>query len=291
MRTPHPGGKRTHPGSKGALMELRAEGLVKKYGRRVVVNDVDLSVEQGRVVGLLGPNGAGKTTSFYMMVGLVRPNQGRIMLGDKDISNLPIFKRAKLGVGYLAQEPSIFRKLSVENNLRLILENMRLSRKEQNAIIDRLLREFNLQKLRGVQGAVLSGGERRRVEIARSLAASPKFLLLDEPFTGVDPIAVQEIQTIIAELRSRNIGVLITDHSVRDILAVSDKVYIMHQGRILEKGTAAEVANSELAKKYYLGERFQADDTLLSKALDDMASRPADAEVVPQQAAEPSTED
>ncbi len=241
---------------------LEARGLVKIYRHRKVVNDVDLTVERGKIVGLLGPNGAGKTTSFYMMVGLVKPNKGRIFLNGREITKLPIYQRSRLGLGYLAQEPSIFRKLTVEENLLLILEARGVPFKERIETTETLMKELDLVRLRKSIGATLSGGERRRVEIARSLAGKPDFILLDEPFTGVDPIAIQDIQTIILRLKKRNYGILITDHSVRDILAVSDWVYVMHEGKLLESGPAKQIANSEIAKKYYLGERFRADETL-----------------------------
>ena len=241
---------------------LEARGLVKIYRRRKVVNDVDLTVERGKIVGLLGPNGAGKTTSFYMMVGLVKPNKGRIFLNGREITKLPIYQRSRLGLGYLAQEPSIFRKLTVEENLLLILEARGVPFKERVETAETLMEELDLARLRKSIGSTLSGGERRRVEIARSLAGKPDFILLDEPFTGVDPIAIQDIQTIILRLKKRNYGILITDHSVRDILAVSDWVYVMHEGKLLESGPAKQIAESDIAKKYYLGERFRADETL-----------------------------
>lgn len=241
---------------------LEARGLVKIYRRRKVVDNVDLIVERGKIVGLLGPNGAGKTTSFYMMVGLVKPNKGRIFLNGREITKLPIYQRSRLGLGYLAQEPSIFRKLTVEENLILILEARGVPYKERTEIAETLMEELDLARLRKSIGATLSGGERRRVEIARSLAGKPDFILLDEPFTGVDPIAIQDIQSIILRLKKRNYGILVTDHSVRDILAVSDWVYVMHQGKLLESGPAKQIAESEIAKKYYLGERFRADETL-----------------------------
>lgn len=238
---------------------LRAVGLEKKYKKRKVVNNVALEVPQGQIVGLLGPNGAGKTTTFYMMVGLVKPNKGKIFLGNRDISRLPIHMRSRLGIGYLAQEPSVFRKLTVEENVLLILELLGLSFKERMARTDELLHELDLTRLRHNVAATLSGGERRRCEIARALAGNPKFLLLDEPFTGVDPIAIQDIQGIIVDLKRKGFGILITDHSARDILAVSDLVYIMHRGEILEHGTAKQIAESEIARKVYLGESFRAD--------------------------------
>lgn len=243
---------------------LEAYDLVKVYKRRRVVDMVDLKVTEGKIVGLLGPNGAGKTTSFYMMVGLIRPNKGRIFLKGKEITRLPIYQRARLGLGYLAQEPSIFRKLTVEENVLLILEALGMPYRERMNRMEEILTELDLLHLRRSVGNTLSGGERRRCEIARALAGSPDFMLLDEPFTGVDPIAIQDIQRIIRILKKKGIGILITDHSVRDILAVSDWVYIMHQGKILQSGTAPEIAESEIARKYYLGERFQADASLFS---------------------------
>jgi lipopolysaccharide export system ATP-binding protein len=252
---------------------LEARGLVKIYRGRKVVDDVDLKVERGKIVGLLGPNGAGKTTCFYMMVGLVKPNKGRIFLNGKEITKLPIYQRARQGLGYLAQEPSIFRKLTVEENLLLILEARGVSYKERMETAETLMDELDLTRLRKSVGSTLSGGERRRVEIARSLAGKPDFILLDEPFTGVDPIAIQDIQSIILRLKKRNYGILITDHSVRDILAVSDWVYVMHQGKLLESGPAKQIAQSEIAKKYYLGERFRADETLFD-VLTEMGDEP-----------------
>ncbi len=243
---------------------LEAYDLVKIYKRRRVVDTVDLKVTEGKIVGLLGPNGAGKTTSFYMMVGLVRPNRGRIFLKGKEITRIPIYQRARMGLGYLAQEPSIFRKLTVEENVLLILEALGFSYRRRMERMEEILAELDLSHLRRAVGNTLSGGERRRCEIARALAGAPDFMLLDEPFTGVDPIAIQDIQRIITMLKKKGIGILITDHSVRDILAVSDWVYIMHQGKILQSGTAPEIAESEIAKKYYLGERFQADASLFT---------------------------
>ncbi len=252
---------------------LEARGLVKVYRGRKVVDDVDLKVERGKIVGLLGPNGAGKTTCFYMMVGLVKPNKGRIFLNGKEITRLPIYQRARQGLGYLAQEPSIFRKLTVEENLLLILEARGVSYKERMETSETLMHELDLTRLKKSIGSTLSGGERRRVEIARSLAGKPDFILLDEPFTGVDPIAIQDIQSIILRLKKRNYGILITDHSVRDILAVSDWVYVMHQGKLLESGPAKQIAQSDIAKKYYLGERFRADETLFD-VLTEMGDEP-----------------
>ncbi|MFH1676773.1 MAG: LPS export ABC transporter ATP-binding protein [bacterium] len=252
---------------------LEAFNLVKIYRRRRVVDNVNLRVSEGKIVGLLGPNGAGKTTSFYMMVGLIRPNKGKIFLKGKEITKLPIYQRARRGLGYLAQEPSIFRKLTVEENVLLILEALGYSYRARMERTDEILEELDLSRLRRSVGNTLSGGERRRCEIARALAGSPDFMLLDEPFTGVDPIAIQDIQRIITMLKKKGIGILITDHSVRDILAVSDWVYIMHQGNILQAGTAPEIAESEIAKKYYLGERFRADSSLFS-ILDEIEAEP-----------------
>lgn len=243
---------------------LHARGLVKIYRRRRVVDNVDIEVPQGSIVGLLGPNGAGKTTSFYMIMGLIRPNSGHVYVDEKEITRLPIYKRSRMGIGYLAQEPSVFRKLTVEENIILILEALGVAYKVRRERTEQLLRELELEPLRRSLAATLSGGERRRVEIARALAGNPRFLLLDEPFTGVDPIAIQDIQMIILDLKKKGFGILITDHSVREILAVCDQVYIMHKGKILQSGTAMEISNSDIAKKYYLGERFRADASLFN---------------------------
>ncbi|MDI6869818.1 MAG: LPS export ABC transporter ATP-binding protein [Bacillota bacterium] len=237
-------------------MALVAENLVKTYRRRRVVDRVSLSVGPGEVVGLLGPNGAGKTTTFYMIVGLEPTEGGHISLDGRDITHLPMYRRARLGIGYLAQEPSIFRKLTVEENLRAVLEVTPLTGAERKGRLEELLAEFNLEKVRGVRGGVLSGGERRRTEIARALATAPSFLLLDEPFTGVDPIAVADIQAIIAYLRAKGLGVLITDHNVRETLAITDRAYILHQGQILADGDAQAIANDPRARQVYLGEKF-----------------------------------
>ena len=258
---------------KEGMKSLEAFDLVKIYRRRRVVDDVNLRVTEGKIVGLLGPNGAGKTTSFYMMVGLIRPNRGRIFLNGREITRLPIYQRARLGLGYLAQEPSIFRKLTVEENVLLILEALGTPYRDRMDRMENILSEMDLTHLRRSVGNTLSGGERRRCEIARALAGSPDFLLLDEPFTGVDPIAIQDIQRIIMMLVKKGIGILVTDHSVRDILAVSDWVYIMHQGKILQSGTSREIAESEIARKYYLGERFRADASLYT-ILDDFKGEP-----------------
>ncbi len=237
-------------------MILRRENLVKTYGGKNVVKGVSLEVKQGEIIGLLGPNGAGKTTSFYMIVGLVKPNGGRVFLDDKEITTYPMYKRAQNGIGYLAQEASIFRKMSVEDNIKSVLEMTKLSRKEQKLKCEELLEEFSLQHVRKNRGDLLSGGERRRTEIARCLAVSPKFILLDEPFAGVDPIAVEDIQKIIASLVKKDIGILITDHNVSQTLAITDRTYIMFEGSILKSGEAEELANDEMVRKVYLGENF-----------------------------------
>ena len=237
-------------------MSIVATGLVKEYNKQRVVNEVDLTVARGEIVGLLGPNGAGKTTTFYMVVGLIKPESGQIFLDEKEITHLPVFQRARNGIGYLSQEPSVFRKMTVQNNILSILQARKLSREEIQQKLEELLEEFDIAHLRERKGYQLSGGERRRVEIARSLATDPSFILLDEPFAGVDPIAVSDIQNIITYLKERGLGVLITDHSVRETLSITDKAYIMHEGKILLSGSSEEVANSELARKFYLGERF-----------------------------------
>lgn len=238
-------------------MKLRAENIVKKYKSRTVVKGVSVEVNQGEIVGLLGPNGAGKTTSFYMIVGLVTPNEGDIYLDGDKITSLPMYKRAKRGIGYLAQEASVFRKLSVEDNIKAILEMTKLSKKEQADKLESLLDEFGLQHVRKNRGDLLSGGERRRTEIARALATDPKFILLDEPFAGVDPIAVEDIQSIVADLKKKNIGILITDHNVNETLSITDRAYLLFEGRILKAGTAEELANDEQVRKVYLGKNFE----------------------------------
>lgn len=238
-------------------MILRTENLVKKYNNRLVNDQVSYFVEQGEIVGLLGPNGAGKTTSFYMAVGLVRPNEGRIWLDDLEITDLPMYKRARLGVGYLAQEASVFRSLTVEENILAVLEMTKLSRKDQKEKTEALLEEFSLTHVRKNKGSVLSGGERRRTEIARALAVDPKFILLDEPFAGVDPIAVEEIQSIVAKLKLRNIGILITDHNVDETLAITDRAYLLFEGKILKEGTPQELADDEHVRRVYLGKHFE----------------------------------
>ena len=238
-------------------MELRAEHLVKKYKRRKVVNNVSVNVNQGEIVGLLGPNGAGKTTSFYMMVGLIKPNEGDIFLDDKNITGLPMYKRARNGIGYLAQEASVFRQLSVEDNILAVLEMTKYSKQYQKEKTEELLEEFGLTHVRKNRGRVLSGGERRRTEIARALAVNPKFILLDEPFAGVDPIAVEEIQSIVAQLKNKNIGILVTDHNVNETLSITDRAYLMFEGKLLKAGTPEELANDELVRKVYLGRHFE----------------------------------
>ncbi|MBX3102558.1 MAG: LPS export ABC transporter ATP-binding protein [Bacteroidetes bacterium] len=236
---------------------LRTEHLVKKYRERTVVNDVSVQVAQGQIVGLLGPNGAGKTTTFYMVVGLVRPNQGRILLDDMDITEKPMYKRAQLGLAYLPQEASVFRKLSVEDNIKAILElRSGLKKNQLQERTDQILEELSLTHVRRNKGGLLSGGERRRTEIARALAVNPRYILLDEPFAGVDPIAVEEIQSIVADLKSRNIGVLITDHNVRETLTIVDSAYLLFEGKILKQGTAEELAADEQVRKVYLGQNF-----------------------------------
>jgi len=238
-------------------MILKAENLIKKYKQRTVVNNVSFEVAQGEIVGLLGPNGAGKTTSFYMIVGLIKPNEGHVYLEDEDITEDPMYRRAQKGIGYLAQEASVFRKLTVEDNIMAILEMTELSKEEQKTKLEELIEEFSLEKVRKNRGDLLSGGERRRTEIARALAADPKFILLDEPFAGVDPIAVEEIQSIVAKLKLRNIGILITDHNVQETLSITDRAYLLAEGKIMLTGTPAEIANNELARKFYLGQHFE----------------------------------
>jgi lipopolysaccharide export system ATP-binding protein len=238
-------------------MILRAENLVKKYKSRTVVNGVSVEVAQGEIVGLLGPNGAGKTTSFYMIVGLVSPNAGKIFLDEADITTHAMYERAQLGVGYLPQEASVFRKLSVEDNLWAVLQMTKLTKKEQSHKVEELIDEFGLGHVRKNRGDFLSGGERRRTEIARSLAVDPKFILLDEPFAGVDPIAVEDIQSIVAQLKQKNIGILITDHNVQETLSITDRAYLLFEGRILKSGTAEELAADEQVRKVYLGKNFE----------------------------------
>ena len=235
---------------------LSARNLIKKYKKRSVVNGVNLDVHQGEIVGLLGPNGAGKTTTFYMIVGMVKPNKGQIFLGDLDITRVPMYKRARRGIGYLAQEASIFTHLTVEGNIHAVLEFQSMDRKERFHRVDALIEEFGLEKVRKSKGYMLSGGERRRTEIARALATNPGFFLLDEPFAGVDPIAVEDIQAIVARLKDRGIGVLITDHNVHETLAITDRAYLLYEGRILKQGTAEALASDEEVRKRYLGENF-----------------------------------
>ena len=238
-------------------MKLRAEKLDKIYRGRSVVKNVSLEVNQGEIVGLLGPNGAGKTTSFYMIVGLIKPNGGRIFLNDQDITTYPMYKRAQNGIGYLAQEASVFRKLSIEDNILSVLQLTKLSKAEQEAKMESLIDEFGLQHIRTNRGDLLSGGERRRTEIARALATDPHFILLDEPFAGVDPVAVEDIQRIVAHLKKKNIGILITDHNVQETLAITDKTYLMFEGSILKAGTPDELASDEMVRKVYLGQNFE----------------------------------
>ncbi len=238
-------------------MQIRTENIVKKYGKRTVVDHVNISVEQGEIVGLLGPNGAGKTTSFYMIVGLIRPLEGRIFLDNLDITSMPMYKRAQNGIGYLPQEASVFRHLSVEDNIAAVLEFTNLSKTEQQAKLEELLDEFGLQNVRKSLGIQLSGGERRRTEIARTLAMDPKFILLDEPFAGVDPIAVEDIQKIVAKLKDKNIGVLITDHNVHETLSITDRAYMLFDGKIFVSGTANELANDPTVRAKYLGANFE----------------------------------
>ena len=236
---------------------LRTENLVKKYGKRTVVSHVSIDVKQGEIVGLLGPNGAGKTTTFYMTVGLIVPNEGEIFLGEQNITNFPVYKRAQYGIGYLAQEASIFRKMSVEDNILSVLEMTNKNRSEQLEKMESLIDEFGLQKVRKNLGDQLSGGERRRSEIARCLAIDPKFIMLDEPFAGVDPIAVQDIQSIVARLKYRNIGILITDHNVNETLSITDRAYLLFEGKVLFQGTAHELAANEVVREKYLGKDFE----------------------------------
>ena len=238
------------------VLTLSARNLRRKYKKREVVKGVSLDVSQGEIVGLLGPNGAGKTTTFYMIVGMVRPNAGQIVLGDRDLTTVPMYKRARHGIGYLAQEASIFSHLTVEGNVHAVLEFQKMDRKERHHRVDELIEEFGLEKVRKSKGYMLSGGERRRTEIARALATNPKFFLLDEPFAGVDPIAVEDIQSIVARLKDRGIGVLITDHNVHETLAITDRAYLLYEGSILMQGTAEALAANEEVRKRYLGEKF-----------------------------------
>jgi lipopolysaccharide export system ATP-binding protein len=238
-------------------MKLRADNIKKKYGKREVVKGVSIEVKQGEIVGLLGPNGAGKTTSFYMIVGLIKPNDGKVFLDEEDITKLPMYKRAQMGIGYLPQEVSVFRKLSVEDNIAAILEMMNLTKDEQKQKLEDLIEEFGLGHVRKNLGHNLSGGEKRRTEIARALASNPKFILLDEPFAGVDPIAVEDIQSIVAKLKDKNIGILITDHNVQETLSITDRAYLLFEGAILKSGTAEELAADEQVRRVYLGKNFE----------------------------------
>jgi lipopolysaccharide export system ATP-binding protein len=238
-------------------MILRSENLVKRYKKRTVVDNVSIEVNQGECVGLLGPNGAGKTTSFYMTVGLIKPDAGRVLLDGEELTNLPMYKRAQKGLGYLPQEPSIFRTLSVEDNIRSVMEMNDIPKAEIEEKLESLISEFTLHKVRKSMGNVLSGGERRRTEIARALAVNPKFILLDEPFAGIDPIAVEDIQQIVARLKHKNIGILITDHNVHETLSIVDRAYLLFEGKILKTGTAQELADDEMVRKVYLGQNFE----------------------------------
>lgn len=238
-------------------MLLRSDNLIKRYKGRTVVDNVSINVKQGEIVGLLGPNGAGKTTTFYMTVGLIKPNEGRIFLDNEEITSLPMYKRAQRGIGYLAQEASVFRKLTVEDNIKAVLEMTSQSKAEQESKLESLLSEFGLQRIRKSRGDLLSGGERRRTEIARALAVNPKFILLDEPFAGVDPIAVEDIQSIVFRLKEKNIGILITDHNVHETLLITDRAYLLFEGKILKEGTAQELADDEQVRKVYLGQNFE----------------------------------
>lgn len=247
----------TAPASEAPEGQLRTENLVKRYGKRIVVNHVSIDVSQGEIVGLLGPNGAGKTTTFYMTVGLITPNGGKIFLDNKDITKMPVYKRAKLGIGYLAQEASVFRKLSVEDNIRAVLEMTNLSKAQQKEKLESLISEFRLEKVRKNYGDRLSGGERRRTEIARCLAIDPKFIMLDEPFAGVDPIAVEDIQSIVYKLKDKNIGILITDHNANETLSITDRAYLLFDGKILFQGTSEELAVNPVVRAKYLGRNFE----------------------------------
>jgi lipopolysaccharide export system ATP-binding protein len=238
-------------------MKLRSENIVKIYGEKRVVKGVSVEVNKGEIVGLLGPNGAGKTTSFYMIVGLIKPNEGKVFLDGEDISSLPMYKRAQMGIGYLSQESSIFRKMTVEDNLLAVLEMTKLTKEEQKQKCEDLLNEFGLLKIRKNMGGLLSGGERRRTEIARCLATDPSFILLDEPFAGVDPIAVEDIQKIVSDLKKRNIGILITDHNVHETLSITDRAYLLYEGKILKSGTSEELVSDEMVRKLYLGKNFE----------------------------------
>ncbi|MEE3139054.1 MAG: LPS export ABC transporter ATP-binding protein [Candidatus Neomarinimicrobiota bacterium] len=238
---------------------LKTENLKKSYSGKTVVDEVNINLKKGEIVGLLGPNGAGKTTTFYMITGMIRPSSGKIFFDDNNITSTPMYQRARMGIGYLAQEPSIFAKLTVENNLRIVLENILPSVQEQTELIDKLLIQFNIDHLRGNLGGSLSGGERRRVEICRTLALKPDFILLDEPFAGIDPIAVEDIQQVVTSLKEQNIGVLITDHNVRETLSITDRSYLLYSGKILKSGDAETLANDEEVRKLYLGKKFRLD--------------------------------
>ena len=238
---------------------LKTENLKKSYSGKPVVDEVNINLKKGEIVGLLGPNGAGKTTTFYMITGMIRPSSGKIFFDDNNITSTPMYQRARMGIGYLAQEPSIFAKLTVENNLRIVLENILPSVQEQTELIDKLLIQFNINHLRGNLGGSLSGGERRRVEICRTLALKPDFILLDEPFAGIDPIAVEDIQQVVTSLKEQNIGVLITDHNVRETLSITDRSYLLYSGKILKSGDAETLANDEEVRKLYLGKKFRLD--------------------------------
>ena len=238
-------------------LTIHTQNLVKSYKSRTVVSNVSIEVKQGEIVGLLGPNGAGKTTSFYMVVGLIQPDEGKVFLNKEDITKLPMYKRAQMGIGYLPQEPSVFRQLSVEDNIMAVLEMTKRNKIERNKKLERLLDEFNLNKVRKNNGDSLSGGERRRTEIARALAVDPKFILLDEPFAGVDPIAVEDIQTVVAKLKYKNIGILITDHNVNETLSICDRAYLLIEGKIFRQGTAQELADDEQVRRLYLGTNFE----------------------------------
>lgn len=251
-------------------MILRSEKLVKSYSGRTVVNEVSIQVNQGEIVGLLGPNGAGKTTSFYMVVGLIKPDQGKVWLNQKDITRLPMYKRAQLGIGYLPQEASVFRNLSVEDNIMAVLQMTKLSKQQRKDKVEELLNEFSLQRVRKSMGSSLSGGERRRTEIARCLAVDPQFILLDEPFAGVDPIAVAEIQGIVWKLKYRNIGVLITDHNVQETLSIIDRAYLLYEGKLLESGTPEELVSNDRVRKLYIGDHFE----LKRKVMKDLSIDP-----------------
>jgi len=244
---------------KSGTMVLRSDGLVKKYKKRTVVRSVSVDVRQGEVVGLLGPNGAGKTTTFYMIVGMIRPNEGRVFLDQTEITHIAMYKRARMGIGYLPQEASIFRKMSVEDNIMAVLQTMKLDASERKVRCERLLNDFNIAHLARSKGYMLSGGERRRTEIARALVTDPKFILLDEPFAGIDPIAVEEIMRIVAGLKSRGIGVLVTDHNVHETLSITDRAYLLFEGQILKAGTSEYLANDPEARTLYLGEKFKLD--------------------------------